>query len=50
MPAESAKNVAMTHKGKKLPFTPFAEINTSHEGEWKVEVARVAAKLLDLKG
>src|SRR5215831_648766 len=35
---------------KKLPFTPFAEINTSHEGEWKAEVARVAEKLLDLKG
>jgi predicted kinase len=32
---------------KKLPFTPFAEINTSAEGEWKTEVARVAAKLLN---
>jgi predicted kinase len=31
---------------KKLPFRPFAEINTSAEGEWKAEVAKVAAKLL----
>jgi hypothetical protein len=31
---------------KKLPFTPFAVINTSYEGEWKAEVARVATQLL----
>ena len=34
---------------KKLPFTPFAEINTSYEGEWKAEAARVAARLLETK-
>jgi hypothetical protein len=34
---------------KRLPFTPFAEINTSQEGEWKAEVGRVAAKLLNGK-
>jgi predicted kinase len=34
---------------KKLPFTPYAEINTSAEGAWKAEVARVAAKLLNGK-
>ena len=34
---------------KKLPFTPFAEINTSYEGEWKAEVARVAAQLFGEK-
>jgi predicted kinase len=34
---------------KKLPFTPFAEINTSSEGAWKAEVAKVAAKLLNGK-
>jgi hypothetical protein len=34
---------------KKLPFRPFAEINTSYEGEWKAQVTRVATRLLAAK-
>jgi predicted kinase len=34
---------------KKLPFKPFAEINTSSEEDWKAEVAAVAEKLLAAK-
>jgi predicted kinase len=46
---EWRKSQGGTWVRKKLPFRPFGEINTSYEGEWKAEVARVAARLLGAK-